>query len=182
MDYLKFLEQHNISVTTKIAAVIGDPIAQSLSPYLHNYWLKQNKIDGVYIPLKVSVAEFSEFIKSMHSLGFCGFNITIPHKESALKLCNFISLAAKQIGAVNTIKFTKKGKLKGYNTDYYAALKLINYYNKCAFYTLFLLFFCFFIHLPLINASNSCSSSFDIKNCWHALGPVGIGFLSCFNP
>ena len=51
--------------------------------------LKQNKIDGVYTPLKVSVADFSEFIKSMHSLGFSGFNITIPHKESALKLCNF---------------------------------------------------------------------------------------------
>jgi shikimate dehydrogenase len=125
MDYLKFLEQHNISVTTKIAAVIGDPIAQSLSPYLHNYWLKQNKIDGVYIPLKVSVAEFSEFIKSMHSLGFCGFNITIPHKESALKLCNFISLAAKQIGAVNTITIDQDGKIYGDNSDHFGFIQNI---------------------------------------------------------
>ena len=124
MDYLKFLEKYNPSPNTKIAAVIGDPIAQSLSPYLHNYWLKQNKIDGVYIPLKVSVADFSEFIKSMHSLGFSGFNITIPHKESALKLCNFISLAAKQIGAVNTITI-KDGKIYGDNSDHFGFIQNI---------------------------------------------------------
>lgn len=124
MDYLKFLEQHNISSSTKIAAVIGDPIAQSLSPYLHNYWLKQNKIDGVYIPLKVSVAEFPEFIKSMSMLGFSGCNVTLPHKESALKICNFISKAARQIGAVNTITI-KDGKIYGDNSDHFGFISNI---------------------------------------------------------
>jgi shikimate dehydrogenase len=119
MDYLKFLEQHNISSSTKIAAVIGDPIAQSLSPYLHNYWLKQNKIDGLYIPLKVSVSDFPKFFKQLPELGFTGCNITIPHKETALKLCNFISKAAKQIGAVNTITIDKEGKIYGDNSDYF---------------------------------------------------------------
>ncbi len=124
MDYLKFLEQHNISTTTKIAAVIGNPIAQSLSPSLHNYWLKQNKIDGVYIPLKVSTLEFPEFIKSIPNLGFVGCNITIPHKESALKLCNFISKSAKQIGAVNTITI-KDGKIYGDNSDHFGFIENI---------------------------------------------------------
>jgi shikimate dehydrogenase len=124
MEYLKFLEQHNISPSTKIAAVIGDPIAQSLSPYLHNYWLKKNKIDGVYIPLKVSEAEFPNFLETMPNLGFAGCNITIPHKETALKFCNFISPAAKQIGAVNTITI-KDGKIYGDNSDHFGFIQNI---------------------------------------------------------
>ncbi len=124
MDYLKFLEQHNISATTKIAAVIGDPIAQSLSPFMHNYWLKKNKIDGVFIPLKVSVAEFPNFLKTLPDIGFAGCNVTIPHKESALKFCNFISKAAKQIGAVNTITI-KDGKIYGDNSDHFGFIQNI---------------------------------------------------------
>jgi shikimate dehydrogenase len=125
MEYLNFLEQHNISADTKIAAVIGDPIAQSLSPYMHNYWLKKNKIDGVYIPLKVSVADFPKFLKTMPDIGFAGCNITIPHKETALKLCNFISKAAKQIGAVNTITIDKDGKIYGDNSDHFGFIQNI---------------------------------------------------------
>ncbi|MES2677025.1 MAG: shikimate dehydrogenase [Pseudomonadota bacterium] len=124
MNYEQFLEQYNFSDHTKIAAVIGDPIAQSLSPYLHNYWLKQNKIDGVYIPLKVSEVEFSNFLQTFPDLGFAGCNITIPHKESALKLCNFISPAAKKIGAINTITI-KDGKIYGDNSDHFGFIQNI---------------------------------------------------------
>ena len=125
MNYEQFLEQYNFSDHTKIAAVIGDPIAQSLSPYLHNYWLKKNKIDGVYIPLKVSESDFPKFIKTLPDLGFAGCNITIPHKETTLKLCNFISKAAKQIGAVNTVTIDKDGKIFGDNSDYFGFIQNI---------------------------------------------------------
>jgi len=124
MNYEQFFAQYNFSNHTKIAAVIGDPIAQSLSPYLHNYWLRENKIDGVYIPLKVSEAEFPQFLETLPNLGFVGCNITIPHKESALKFCNFISKAAKQIGAVNTITI-KDNKIFGDNSDHFGFIQNI---------------------------------------------------------
>lgn len=126
MNY-KFLEQYNIGAGTKIAAVIGDPIAQSLSPYLHNYLLKKHQIDGIYIPIKVSVAEFGDFIKSMPDLGFAGCNVTIPHKETALKFCNVLSKAAKQIGAVNTIAIGENGEVFGDNSDHFGFIQNIKF-------------------------------------------------------
>ena len=120
-----FLEQYNFSAHAKIAAVIGDPISQSLSPHLHNYLLKKYQIDGIYIPLKLSATQFPDFIRSMPNLGFSGCNITIPHKESALKFCNFISKAAKQIGAVNTITIDGGGRVFGDNSDHFGFIQNI---------------------------------------------------------
>ena len=68
MNYERLLAQYNFSPNTKIAAVIGDPVSQSLSPYLQNYWLKKYQIDGIYIPLKVSIDEFTDFIKTFPEL------------------------------------------------------------------------------------------------------------------
>ena len=115
----------NLPPNAKIAGVIGDPIAQSLSPFLHNYWLTKYQIAGVYIPLKVSKLEFSEFVKNLPDLGFSGCNVTIPHKEEAAKLCNFISKAAKKIGAVNTITIADDGKIYGDNSDYFGFIQNI---------------------------------------------------------
>ncbi len=125
MNYERLLAQYNFSPNTKIAAVIGDPVSQSLSPYLQNYWLKKYQIDGIYIPLKVSIDEFTDFIKTLPNLGFIGCNITIPHKETALKSCNFISKAAKQIGAVNTITINNEGKIFGDNSDHFGFIQNI---------------------------------------------------------
>lgn len=121
---LSFLDKYNFTKNTKIAAVIGDPIAQSLSPHMHNYWLEKYEIDGIYIPLKVSREEFPQFLKSLPELGFSGCNITIPHKETTLNLCNFISKAAKQIGAVNTVTI-KDGKIYGDNSDHFGFIQNI---------------------------------------------------------
>lgn len=125
VNYGQFFEGHNFTDKSKIAAVIGDPIAQSLSPYLHNYWLQKYNIDGIYISLKVSKEELPQFIKTLPDVGFSGCNITIPHKEAALKLCNFISKSAKQIGAVNTIFIDEKGKIFGDNSDHFGFIQNI---------------------------------------------------------
>jgi shikimate dehydrogenase len=67
------------------------------------------------------IANFPEIIKNHTSIN--GLNVTIPYKETVIPFLDKLSKNAKQIGAVNTIKFTKKGKLKGYNTDYYGFQK-----------------------------------------------------------
>ena len=92
-----------ISSKTKIAAVIGDPIAHSLSPKLHNYLLQKYQIDGIYLPFKIAAEDLYICLNSFAKLGFKGCNITIPHKETALPICHKLSSAAKIIGAVNTI-------------------------------------------------------------------------------
>ena len=99
-----------------IAGVIGDPISHSLSPRLHGYWIDKYSINGEYNAYHVSPAELRGFIKSLRDNGISGVNITLPHKEEALKLVDEIDEKAKKIGAVNTIYF-EKNKIIGSNTD-----------------------------------------------------------------
>jgi shikimate dehydrogenase len=67
------------------------------------------------------IAAFPEIIKNTPD--FKGLNVTIPYKEAVIPYLGKLSKKAAEMGAVNTIKFTKKGKLKGYNTDYYGFMK-----------------------------------------------------------
>ncbi|MFT6077058.1 MAG: shikimate dehydrogenase [Rickettsiales bacterium] len=124
-----FLEKYTFTPKTRMSAVLGDPIAQSLSPYLHNHWLKKDQIDGIYIPLKVTSDDFIKFIKNLPSMGFSGCNITIPHKESALKICDNLSQSAREIGAVNTISFDDDGKIFGDNSDHFGFIQNIKTSN-----------------------------------------------------
>ncbi len=101
----------------KKAGVVGWPVAQSLSPRLHGYWLKKYNIDGEYKAYPVEPEELKEFIKKLR-VGFCGVNLTIPHKEEVIRLLDEVDSIAKDIGAVNTI-VVKDGKLYGTNTDAY---------------------------------------------------------------
>lgn len=102
----------------KKAAVIGYPVKHSLSPRLHNYWLKKYNIKGEYTAIEVPPEGLAEFISTMAANGFCGVNLTIPHKEAVMDLLDYIDDNAKKIGAVNTI-VVKAGKLFGKNTDAY---------------------------------------------------------------
>ncbi|MDB2550373.1 shikimate dehydrogenase [Rickettsiales bacterium] len=98
-------------------AVIGNPISQSLSPKMHNFLLKKYAIDGFYIPLKIEEENFEQMLKDLAQIGFKGFNITIPFKENALKICDKLSNSAQEIGAVNTILIMEDGKIFGHNSD-----------------------------------------------------------------
>lgn len=69
------------------------------------------------------ISELPNFLRNNPNLK--GFNVTIPFKESIIPYLNKLSKEAAKIGAVNTIRFTKKGKLKGYNTDYYGFQKAL---------------------------------------------------------
>ena len=109
----------------RLAAVLGNPISHSKSPRMHNYWLKQNKLNGYYIPIKVELADFEQTIRTLMKMGFSGVNVTIPHKLLALKIADESSNTAQYIGAANTLTFTKENKIYADNTDAYGFINNI---------------------------------------------------------
>ncbi len=103
--------------STRLAGVMGWPIVHSLSPRLHGYWLRTLCIDGAYLPLAVRPEDFAEALRALPKLGFRGCNVTLPHKEAALRTVNRIDSVARRIGAVNTVVVEADGSLLGTNTD-----------------------------------------------------------------
>lgn len=95
---------------------MGWPIAHSLSPALHGYWLKAHGIAGEYSRLAVAPADLPAALARLRTEGWRGCNLTIPHKEAALAQLDRVDAAARRIGAVNTIA-VENGKLAGFNTD-----------------------------------------------------------------
>lgn len=98
-------------------AVIGDPVAQSLSPFMHEQWFRENGIDAAYIPIAVPRGQIADGIRSLQFLGCSGWNVTVPHKSSVLPTLGHIDSLAEQMGAVNTVSVDRDGELTGYNTD-----------------------------------------------------------------
>jgi len=103
----------------KLAGVMGWPVTHSRSPRLHGFWLAQHDIDGAYLPLPVRPENLAAALKALPALGFAGVNLTVPHKEAALRLVERVSDEARRIGAVNTIVVGADGLLEGSNTDGY---------------------------------------------------------------
>jgi len=96
---------------------MGWPVVHSRSPGIHGYWLRKYGIDGTYIPLPVRPEQFAAALKAIPMLGFAGVNVTVPHKEAALRAVDRSDPAARRIGAVNTIVVATDGSLEGHNTD-----------------------------------------------------------------
>ena len=101
----------------RLAAVMGWPVAHSLSPRLHGFWLKQYRIDGAYVPLPVRPERLAAALRALPDLGFAGCNLTVPHKEAALLALDEVAAEARRIGAVNTVRVRQDGTLYGWNTD-----------------------------------------------------------------
>lgn len=103
--------------------LIGKNIEYSFSKkYFTEKFALGNLQDCVYQNFDIqTIEEFPYIISNNPDLK--GLNVTIPYKEAVIPLLNKLSTNAAQIGAVNVIRFTKKGKLKGYNSDYYGFMK-----------------------------------------------------------
>jgi shikimate dehydrogenase len=101
----------------KLAGVMGWPIAHSRSPVLHGWWLRRYAINGAYVPLAVQPERLEQALRALPALGFAGCNVTIPHKEAALRVMDHVDATARRIGAVNTIVVGEDGSLSGRNTD-----------------------------------------------------------------
>lgn len=100
----------------KLFAVIGDPIAHSMSPLMHNDLFQHYSIDAHYLPFHIKKESLQDAVKGLKTLGVSGFNVTVPHKVDIMGLLDQIDPLAKAIGAVNTV-VNVDGKLIGYNTD-----------------------------------------------------------------
>ena len=106
-----------ISGTTRLAGIMGWPVAHSRSPVLHGFWLDETGIDGAYLPLPVRPQDIEQALRALPILGFRGCNLTIPHKQAALSVVDRVEPLARRIGAVNTIAVGLDGTLEGHNTD-----------------------------------------------------------------
>ena len=112
--------------------VIGNPIDHSLSPKLHNHWLKKNNINAIYDKIKLEENEIKNFIQDIKQQKIIGCNVTVPFKKSVIPFLDKLSLAAERTQSVNTIVFND-GHLVGHNTDvagFDAAIKKLNFNMK----------------------------------------------------
>ena len=110
-----------LNADTAVFGVIGDPIAHSLSPIVHNAAFCRLDINAVYVPFRVPREHLVQFLADAPALGIQGLSVTIPHKETVIKKLDVADESMKGIGAANTLLF-KDGKITGHNTDYQAAL------------------------------------------------------------
>lgn len=110
-----------INRETDVYGVIGDPIAHSYSPLLHNAAFQALNLNKVYVPFKIPPEELDLFIEHATALGIKGLSVTIPHKEAVLKKLTQLNGAVRAVSAANTVLFSGK-EVVGYNTDYRAAV------------------------------------------------------------
>lgn len=101
----------------RVAGVMGWPVAHSRSPRLHGFWLAEHAIDGAYVPFPVHPDRLEAALRGLAALGLRGCNLTVPHKEGALRLVDRADALARRIGAVNTVVVEADGTLSGSNTD-----------------------------------------------------------------
>jgi shikimate dehydrogenase len=106
-----------ITGAARLAGIMGWPVAHSRSPALHGFWLAEHGIDGVYVPLAVPPDRLEQALRALPTLGFRGCNLTIPHKQAALKVMDRVDPFALRIGAMNTVIVAPDGSLEGSNTD-----------------------------------------------------------------
>lgn len=105
-----------IGGSTKLLAVLGDPVGHSLSPVLQNAAIRKLGLDWRYMALPVSAAALPAALDGLHVLGVIGLNITIPHKQAVMPLLQAVTPLAQRIGAVNTLLRRPHG-WAGDNTD-----------------------------------------------------------------
>ncbi|MBN2412150.1 shikimate dehydrogenase [candidate division KSB1 bacterium] len=105
-----------IKTSTTLFAVIGDPIAHSLSPLMQNWMIHYFKIDAAYVAFHVKTHHLKQCVDGIKAFNMGGINVTVPHKEQILKHVDQKSRAVELLGAANTLKL-KDGSIAAYVTD-----------------------------------------------------------------
>ena len=108
-----------------MAGVMGCPVMHSKSPMLHNYWFQQHGLPGAYVPLAIEPEGLGAALRALHALGFAGCNLTIPHKQEALKIVDDVAPVARSMGAISCVVVRPDGSLYGSNNDCYGFIENI---------------------------------------------------------
>jgi 3-dehydroquinate dehydratase/shikimate dehydrogenase len=111
-----------INEETQVFGVIGDPVAHSLSPLIHNAAFRSQRINAVYVPFRVPRGQLEGFLKHFDAIGVRGYSVTIPHKEQAAVLAGHKDPSVSLTQAANTL-VRLGGGWSAYNTDYTAAIQ-----------------------------------------------------------
>ena len=101
-----------------MAGVMGWPVMHSRSPLMHNAWLAQQGLAGVYVPLAIRPGALAAALRALHPLGFAGCNLTIPHKQAAMVIVDEVDDVARKIGAISCVVVREDGALFGTNNDW----------------------------------------------------------------
>jgi 3-dehydroquinate dehydratase/shikimate dehydrogenase len=112
----------HINAQTEVYGVIADPIGHSLSPLIHNAAFRHLNLNKVYVPIRVPREDLATFMEEAPQWGIKGLSVTIPHKETTVKLLTEADDAVRDIGATNTVVFQDGARI-GHNTDYHAAME-----------------------------------------------------------
>ena len=110
--------------------VIGNPIDHSLSPDLHNYWIKNSSIDAIYQKKKINENQLEQIITQVKDNKIKGINVTVPFKKTVIPYMDELSSEAQSTQSVNTI-YKKDNKIIGHNTDIFGfetSIKKVEYY------------------------------------------------------
>ncbi len=107
----------NLSGKSLVAGVVGQPIAHSMSPVLHNAWIAAAGLDAVYVPFAVTEAGFPSLVAGLRGGSVRGLNVTLPFKLLALDAADQVSSRAAAAGAANLLVFKADGQILADNTD-----------------------------------------------------------------
>lgn len=107
---------HEITGTTRLTALLGSPVAHSISPQMHNEAFRILNLDYRYLAFDVTPADLPKAVAGLASIHIRGFNLTMPHKTAILPLLDELTPAARLAGAVNTV-INEDGCLIGHTTD-----------------------------------------------------------------
>src|SRR5713226_8587084 len=113
---------------TRVYSIYGSPVAHSLSPVIFNTTFEKLSLNRAYIPFEVSKDKLKFAVEVARTLGFDGFNVTMPHKTAILEMLDRLDDGAEKSGSVNTVVRTKNG-LVGYNTDGEGAVRALRSYG-----------------------------------------------------
>ncbi|MBY0524913.1 MAG: shikimate dehydrogenase [Gemmataceae bacterium] len=111
-----------INAETHVFGVIGDPVAHSLSPLIHNAAFRALNLNAVYLPFRVPRGQLTAFLRDFDKLHVRGYSVTIPHKEAAAALTHQKDEAVTLTRSANTLIRVREG-FSGYSTDFQAALE-----------------------------------------------------------
>src|SRR2546425_5296111 len=113
---------------TRVHSLYGSPVAHSLSPVIFNTTFEKLSLNRTYVSFEVSQDDLKNAVEAARTLGFDGFNVTMPHKTTILEMLDRVDQDAEKSGSVNTVARTKS-RLVGYNTDGEGAVRALRSYG-----------------------------------------------------